>query len=391
VGLPIVSFRGTKTRADIAGLTPNRLYHFKLRYSGSRSNSELSDPLVLMTAPLPPSAPVIIELSSNTVRIKWYPPEFGAFKFVVHLKQIVVSASEKFSGTLNKNRKGGTTSIVGPDAGDGWVSVYNGQENNYVNTVLASDSTYLVRVLAVNCQGVCSEPSQIVNFATLERSDSSEQLTSRNAGATFTVECTGDICVGDTILLTERLFAKTTINKPEATSTRDALNASMTGSVRGSTVGLRSQTRPPSGSIRGQPGLLSSNNPLNMSVTSLNADGVTISAAPGAFVGERTIAAYVSKDNYRTIRDILSEQGVQPQDSKRVGKLRKLWLEVVWQRSSSEACKPFEVRPGEVLERQVGHLEQFEVFRVKWKQEEARTSFRDEYNSLVDCYIQTDC
>jgi hypothetical protein len=128
-----------------------------------------------------------------------------------------------------------------------------------------------------------------------------------------------------------------------------------------------------------------------MSVTSLNADGVTISAAPGAFVGERTIAAYVSKDNYRTIRDILSEQGVQPQDSKRVGKLRKLWLEVVWQRSSSEACKPFEVRPGEVLERQVGHLEQFEVFRVKWKQEEARTQFRDEYNSLVDCYIQTDC
>lgn len=123
---------------------------------------------------------------------------------MVHLKQIVVSTSEKFSGTLNKNRKGGTTSIVGPDAGDGWVAVYNGQENNYVNTVLASDSTYLVRVLAVNCQGVCSEPSQIVNFATLERSDQSEQLTSRNAESIFTVECMRDICVGDTIRITER-------------------------------------------------------------------------------------------------------------------------------------------------------------------------------------------
>ena len=33
----------------MTGLRPNSLYHFKLRYCGPRSNSLLSDPLVIMT------------------------------------------------------------------------------------------------------------------------------------------------------------------------------------------------------------------------------------------------------------------------------------------------------------------------------------------------------
>ena len=46
VAVPIVVYRGERTRCDVMGLTPNRLYHFKMRYVGSRSNSILSPPLV---------------------------------------------------------------------------------------------------------------------------------------------------------------------------------------------------------------------------------------------------------------------------------------------------------------------------------------------------------
>ena len=69
VAVPIVTYRGNKTRYEVLGLIPNRLYHFKLRYVGSRSNSALSPPAVLMTAPLPPSPPIIIDVAINSVRM----------------------------------------------------------------------------------------------------------------------------------------------------------------------------------------------------------------------------------------------------------------------------------------------------------------------------------
>jgi hypothetical protein len=66
-----------------------------------------------------------------------------------------------------------------------------------------ADADYQCRFFAVNCQGAVSEPSAVQAFTTLHRANTSETLTYRNAEQFFTIECTGDIVVGDTILMTE--------------------------------------------------------------------------------------------------------------------------------------------------------------------------------------------
>ena len=85
VATPYAYPLGDKSKAEMTGLRPNALYHFKLRYCGPRSNSLLSDPLVVMTAPLPPSQPQVVIVTAVTARIKFYPPICGAFKFIVQL------------------------------------------------------------------------------------------------------------------------------------------------------------------------------------------------------------------------------------------------------------------------------------------------------------------
>ena len=118
-----------------------------------------------------------------------------------------------------------------------------------------------------------------------------------------------------------------------------------------------------SGSFRAIPG-----GPKNTRLNSAAVDRSTMSVISGAtssplgtFIGERTIAAYVVKDNYRSCRDELNSLNIVPKDLRRFGKYRRLWLELVWQKSSNEACKRYELKPGAVIERQQGHLEQFEV------------------------------
>lgn len=131
-----------------------------------------------------------------------------------------------------------------------------------------------------------------------------------------------------------------------------------------------------------------------MSVTSLNGaglDAASITPSRGEYLGERTIAAYVARDNYRTIRDALSAAGVEPKQHKKFGPHRKLWLEVVWERTSDEACKPYDLKSGEVLERMQSHLEQFEVFRCAWREENKRKPLQEEWKAMSECFIQTDC
>ena len=78
----------------------------------------------------------------------------------------------------------------------------------------------------------------------------------------------------------------------------------------------------------------------------------------GKCVGERTIAAHVIKDNYRTVRDAdpynlllldssNNTQGLTKQFCQNYSKTRILWLDVIWQRSSSiplESFKNFELK-----------------------------------------------
>jgi hypothetical protein len=395
VAMPLVVYRGEKTRCDVMGLTPNRLYHFKLRYVGSRSNSMLSPPLVLMTAPLPVSCPILVDITSSTVRAKWYPSQYGAFKFIVHMRlaENAAPAGHNFSAnhalnTTNSAARKVSTGLVGPEVGeDGWIAVYNGQDNVFTATSLASSTAYQLRVLAVNCQGAPSVPSEVITFTTLQRSEK-DSLTPKNAGAKFTVECTGDICVGDVILITERLFVK---NRPSSAGAAANLRAS-----QNSTASLL----PPKGKGKGKdataPVTAAKTGAVmtNMSVTSLNGaglDAASITPSRGEYLGERTIAAYVARDNYRTIRDALVSVGVEPRNHKQFGVHRKLWLEVVWQRTADEACKPYDLKSGEVLERMQAHLEQFEVFRCAWREENKRKPLQEEWKAMVECFVQTDC
>jgi hypothetical protein len=394
VAVPIVVYRGDKARCDVMGLTPNRLYHFKLRYVGSRSNSMLSPPLLLMTAPLPTSCPILVELTHSTVRAKWYPGQYGAYKFMVHMRlaDSAQPAPNNFSATNQLNTTNSaarrvSTGLVGVDAEDGWTAVYNGLDNVYTATSLASNTAYQLRVFAVNCQGVTSDASEVITFTTLQRSER-DALTPKNAGARFTIECTGDICVGDVILITERLFVKSRPNSANAATAAAALRASQTS--------LSSKTKPKGKDAGAGPVAAAKTGAImtNMSVTSLNGaglDAASITPSRGEYLGERTIAAYVARDNYRTIRDALTAAGIEPRHHKKFGAHRKLWLEVVWQRTADEACKPYDLKSGEVLERMQSHLEQFEVFRCAWREENKRKPLQEEWKAMFECYVQTDC
>jgi hypothetical protein len=317
-----------------------------------------------MTLPLPPSCPpLVVTLEATTVRIKVYAPEYGTYKFLIQLRAMTSFPGNPLKGVeVSKmggtgSNPGGGSSLIGGcvaanrdiNSGD-WVTVYYGMETLYTCTTMHTDADYECRYFCVNCQGAASESSPIQSFSILHRDDISQVLNHRNAEQFFTIECTGDICVGDTVLMTERLFSKP---PKEDTNYNSNLNSNLSSSSRLSR----------SGSFRAIPG-----GPKNTRLNSAAMDRSTMSVISGAtssplgtFIGERTIAAYVVKDNYRSCRDELNNLNIVPKDLRRFGKYRRLWLELVWQKSSNEACKRYELKPGAVIERQQGHLEQFEV------------------------------
>jgi hypothetical protein len=279
-------------------------------------------------------------------------------------------------------------------------------------------------VFALNCQGSPSESSDVITFNTLPRKDATtgstsataaegynnsnnnyninlSMLTPKNAMEMFSIECTGDICIGDTILITERLYSKSTAAGGGGGGGDDykANTSVVTGGRSTSAAKFRPKSAANGGNIISTTGHRygSVTNNVNHSVTTLNSEGggggggVSITADRGQFIGERTIAGYVCRDNYRSIRDSLSSQGIEPKHTKKIGVFRSLWLEVVWQKSSNDACKPYDLKAGDVIERNQAHLEQFEVFRTKWKQEGMRRPLQEEWKIMMECYVQTEC
>lgn len=381
----------TMTRFDVKGLLPNSMYHFRVRYLGPRSTSLLSPPLVIMTAPLAPSIPVLVSVTSSTLKVKWYAAAGGCFKFVVHMRianqsNVIASNNARTRATSSNTSSTGSSamSLTGLDLKDeGWHQMYLGQDPIYTCVTLASETAYEVRVCAVNYQGTLSEPSPVLSFTTLARQDTSSTLTPKNARETFLVECTGDVCVGDTILITERLFMR-----PQGIQ-------GTTIGVTGSTEMVKGITHPKKPTVNtggGGTGPFAQQGLNTRSVVSMTgaggADGgATITSQAGTFLGERTIAAFVARDNYRSTRDVMLARQVGPRDHKEFGAMRRLWLEVVWQRSSTEEVRKYEAKPGEVLERMQAHIEEFEVFRVPWRQENLRKSLQQEWESLKDCFI----
>lgn len=83
--------------------------------------------------------------------------------------------------------------------------MWSGNETTYTNTTMVTDTKYEIRVIGVNFIGNSSEPSESLCFYTLKRGeDPMNSIKSRSLDSNFTIDCTGDICVGDTILFTER-------------------------------------------------------------------------------------------------------------------------------------------------------------------------------------------
>ena len=62
----------------------------------------------------------------------------------------------------------------------------------------------------------------------------------------------------------------------------------------------------------------------------------------------------------------------------------------IWQKSTNDACKPYDIKAGDVISRVQMNLEQFEVTRCTWKVEEERKSLETEWNSLKDSYVQVE-
>ena len=70
-------------------------------------------------------------------------------------------------------------------------------------------------------------------------------------------------------------------------------------------------------------------------------------------------------------------------------KNRKLWLEILWQNSSNDACKLHQYKIGDVVVRKLSNIEQFEVLRCEWKghAEEMRKPLREEWDLMSECFI----
>jgi hypothetical protein len=319
---------------------------------------------------------------------------------------VVAGGTNNNNGTT-KRSSGATLTGLNLKDGEGWYQVYLGQDNVYTCVTLASETAYEVRVFAVNYQGTLSESSPILEFRTLTRTDTSSVLTPKNAGQAFTVECTGDICVGDTVLITERLY----LRPAQAMQGKHVQSIAVTGSIHAikgisshnnlaSTTGKVTATAIHANAGKGKRSSAAATMEITSTRSGLVGDdpnqsavfdgGVSITSVAGAFLGERTIAALVTKDNYRSSRDAMLARNIAPgvgSNNKAFGGMRRLWLEVVWQRSSNEEVRRYEAKPGEVIERLQSHLEEFEVFRVPWRQENLRKSLVQEWHTLQDCFV----
>lgn len=349
VAMSVVVDRGRGTRYEVMGLISNRLYHFRLRWSGSKCNSSLSTAAVVMTAPMAPSKPVVLDVGSTSVRLKWFAPQYGAFKYIVQLRDV------------NKPLMKSAAQDPNPGSKQGWITVFNGQETIWTSTTMIPKTTYEARILGANYQGTTGESSRILTFETLERGTDPKPV-QKYSDYRFNIECSGDVCVGDTVLITERLFVK---------DKNIGMDTSMSG--------MGSVTKRRGDMIR-----------VDVSQASMASDATGF-LPPGAFIGERTIAAHVVKDNYRTSRDTIAEKRLTPKNWKAFGKYRYLWLEVIWQRASNEHCKPYELKKGEVIERLQARLEEYDVLRCEWRSEEERVKFTKEYDSLADSYVVSEC
>lgn len=373
VPMAAVVYRDKNAKCDVAGLMPNRLYHFKARFVGSRSYSCLSAPLVVMTTPQAVDQPVLITVGASVARVRWYGPPYGAYKFCVQIQQYTSSVNQENSA---------------------WTTVFVGSETIWMSTTLVPDSDYALRVMGVNCQNVMGVPSKVLKFKTLPRTSGNDKnISCKNIASTFTVECTTDICVGDTIVMTERLFSAPKATNAHAISETNAVTARKSatlkkGSKADASLKKTSKTSTAKSTVKAEGSVYSIG-------SSAHGGFLVTGEVPenGTFIGDRTLAAHVIRDSYKLDRDICgklvhAEYAVDPA---LFAEERRLWLEVIWQHGNTDLSKKYTLMPGTVVERTQRHIEHFEVFRCPWTQEEKRKCFAEDVQSLAECFVPANC
>ncbi len=337
------SDKGVKSRKNLNIseflLEPNTMYRFAIRYRTRRSFSPLSRELQICTPPGQPTQPAVVSVRAREVTLKWYPGLGGAaFKYVVLYKKL---AKINSSGKLD-------TKLLDTSSNDGWDKCYEGSNTlARITTGLDAETAYAFKVAALNRQyarGEASIPVQIVT----KRSREDINTTPDNVEEIFTIECTGDVVTGDTIVFTERVYGIVSKNamamqkenrKQKALMSRNKSKGShwRPPSVNNSKLSVES-----SGSIR-----------LSQSI-----DG---GSGKKEFITERTIAAVVFKES--------------DGDDKRT-----LTMQVVWCVTSknTDVAKSKMVKAGAIISRAENHLREFEVLRCQWAQENARWTSSEE-------------
>lgn len=341
--LSIASYRGALEKCTIAGLSPNTLYRARLRASNARTQSSLSPAAVFMTAPLRPEPPAVVRSDSKEVVLKWYPGRGGSHKYV--LERLFLESLEmgpESAGGAGKDKKG-------------WEVMYEGGDNVVRATSLASNSVYRFRVASVNLAGGRSEWSEQTQVATLSRDEANAWRPS-TAADQFTVDCNGNVVVGDSIIFTERLYV-------------DSTGRLMAGLSSG-----------PAGTMAG------STPRLDVSMLSIGSE-ISRMETFGEFVGERTVAGHVIKDSFTSMRRKHIATAGTADGALLYNKIsaarRTLRIEVMWSTVSRKEADQFLIQKGAIVERAEKKLLQFEMFRAPWVDESRRKGVKAEWDILT--------
>ena len=245
----------------------------------------------------------MVEAGPTWVKLKWYAGEGGAARFEVEgmLKECLETKGPKPAGLGE------------------WKAVYNGRNGCAVVPNLVPNCDYHFRVRAFNRDDTPGHKSLATNAITM-RKDMFLPVTVKNAANVFTVMCTEDVVVGDTVLFQEKVYSKA--------GSADA----------GGRKGRRGSRRPSKADDGGDP----------------------------FAVCERTVAAAVVGETA---------------DGKRAG-ARVLSMEVMFTTVSKKDCEQYKIKTGVKIARSEREIYKFETHRARWIQEQSRWSAAEERDAL---------
>jgi len=184
------------------------MYRFTVAFRSHRASSPPSTELHIMTPPGPPTQPVAVHTGAREATLKWYPGAGGAaYKYQVYVQKV---ASRLGGGTTRGTKNGGKNASGKNASASGnrnWDKCYEGSDTVCrITDKLEPDSMYNFKVVAMNRQYVNGDASLPTQVCTVRKQD--EMACTRDTvDDMFTIDCTGDVVTGDTVLFTERVYA----------------------------------------------------------------------------------------------------------------------------------------------------------------------------------------